>query len=266
MPKTCACRQHTPGVGYFPFNVCVMLVQISHFAWTTANRGQSSSTGSCKLTTNAHLLKREIVTQCFTQYFFHRAFIPRYYSGPYLLKKKIQGFPNCSPLSEHTSQGKKNYTRNTETLKKADINISKQSISGGGRDGQTLRLDWEKYSASMSAPFNGANCGCSGAPAAAMELLRVAESRNEMVLALPLTTISFLLRATFWSCNLVWLCSACSPPPTPPCCDARRETELSFTRYLAHWTLYAVCQYSSMTAIRKIHRGRESEVCRWHAV
>lgn len=178
-------------------------------------KGQSSSTGSCKLTTNAHRLKREIVTQYFTQYFFHRAFIPRYYSGPYLLKKKIQGFPNCSPLSEHTSQGKKNYTRNTETLKKADINISKQSISGGGRDGQTLRLDWEKYSASMSAPFNGANCGCSGAPAAAMELLRVAESRNEMVLALPMTTISFLLRGTFWSCNLVVTRSACSPPPNP---------------------------------------------------
>jgi hypothetical protein len=38
MPKTCACRQHTPGVGYFPFNVCVVLVHISHFAWTTANR------------------------------------------------------------------------------------------------------------------------------------------------------------------------------------------------------------------------------------
>jgi hypothetical protein len=37
----------------------------------------------------------------------------------------------------------------------------------------------------MSAPFNGANCSCSGAPAAAMELLRVAESRNEMVLAYP---------------------------------------------------------------------------------
>ena len=38
---------------------------------------------------------------------------------------------------------------------------------------------------SMSATFNGANCSCSGAPAAAMELLRVAESRNEMVLAYP---------------------------------------------------------------------------------
>jgi hypothetical protein len=56
------------------------------------------------------------------------------------------------------------------------------------RDGQNLAKKRGKrrtIALSMSALFNGANCSCSGAPAAAMELLRVAESRNEMVLAYP---------------------------------------------------------------------------------
>lgn len=114
MPKTCACRQHTPGVGYFPFNVCVMLVQIRHFAWTTRAKGQSARLEAANLPPTPTVSKERAERWC-TQSFFHRAFILGTTVAPTpFLKKKISNPP--SSFNQHRN-GKMEQVHLVSTMK-----------------------------------------------------------------------------------------------------------------------------------------------------